>query len=311
NKIVIATAAPASGPLAEMGQAVRAVTAAFFDEVNSSGGVYNRKLELKSVETSEDALTTRASLDRALASGQIFAMTSACIAGAEKEVVPLIADRQVPLIGPITLYPQTVSPLNRYVFYLLSGLTGQTRALVDFAAKQSEGTERRPAVVYPKTESSGAIVAAINDQAGKSGMKTPRLVEYAVGALDQAQTVARLKQDNCDVLFFLGASDEALLLMREADKLGWAPVVCLPNGGGAEIFSAAERFDGRVYFAFPASPSDQTLEAKRELQALIDKYHLSTRHLSAQISAYSAAKLLVDCLRKIGRNLSREKLVQS
>src|SRR4029453_19410284 len=47
DKIVIGTAIPATGPLAEMGQAVKAVTTAFFADLNSQGGIYNRHVELK------------------------------------------------------------------------------------------------------------------------------------------------------------------------------------------------------------------------------------------------------------------------
>ncbi|HKP14150.1 MAG TPA: c-type cytochrome, partial [Blastocatellia bacterium] len=43
----LATFIPADGPMAEAGEAVAALLTAYFDEVNSRGGVYNRKLELR------------------------------------------------------------------------------------------------------------------------------------------------------------------------------------------------------------------------------------------------------------------------
>src|SRR5215212_8205003 len=63
QKIVIGTAIPNTGPLAESGQAVRDVLAAAFAETNSQGGVYNRQLELKSV-AGETKNVTRADLER-------------------------------------------------------------------------------------------------------------------------------------------------------------------------------------------------------------------------------------------------------
>ncbi len=44
---------------------------------------------------------------------------------------------------------------------------------------------------------------------------------------------------------------------------------------------------------------------------LLNKYGLSTRHLAAQIIAYSSAKLLVEGLRQAGRGVSRKKFVQA
>src|SRR2546423_7739115 len=108
-----------------MGQAVKAVTTAFFGEVNSQGGIYNRRIELKFIETAETPAATRANVERFLRDEQVFALTGAFIAGAEKELVALMAKQEVPLIGPLTLYPQTGLPLNRQVFYLLSGIDEQ------------------------------------------------------------------------------------------------------------------------------------------------------------------------------------------
>ena len=50
--LVIGATVP-NGALAEMGQAVKAVTTAFFAELNSQGGIYNRRVELKLIETAE------------------------------------------------------------------------------------------------------------------------------------------------------------------------------------------------------------------------------------------------------------------
>ena len=47
SKIVIGGAVPATGTLAPMGQAVKAVITAYFDELNSRGGIYGRRIELK------------------------------------------------------------------------------------------------------------------------------------------------------------------------------------------------------------------------------------------------------------------------
>jgi hypothetical protein len=138
NKIVIGSALPTNGPLADMGQAVKGVLSAFFDELNLQGGIYNRRFELKFSETGQTPAATRANLERLLTDEHVFAMTAAFIAGAEKELVPFLARKEVPLIGPLTLYPQTGFPLNRQVFYLLSGTDGQFRALVDFAARRPE-----------------------------------------------------------------------------------------------------------------------------------------------------------------------------
>lgn len=310
NKIVVATLIP-KGALAEMGQAVKAVTSAFFDDLNNRGGVYNRRFELKFVETDETPTGKRADIERWLTNERVFAMTGAFIAGAEKEIVSLVAEKGVPLVGPITLYPQIGFPLNRQVFYLLSGVDGQARALVDFAAKKTELKAAGIAVVCSRSEINANIVKAIEDQSRKAGLSAPTIYDYAAGGLNAGEAIERLRRAGREAVFFLGSGDEVLSFMRAADKLGWHPYIFQPGSGGAEIFNAPVGFNEKLFFSVPSSPADQSATGIKEFYTLAEKYKLPRQHLAAQLSAYSAAKILVEALRRVGKDVSREKLIQA
>jgi ABC-type branched-subunit amino acid transport system substrate-binding protein len=312
HKIVIGTAVPAEGAMADVGQAVKAVTAAFFDDLNSQGGIYGRRLELRCIETAETPAATRVNLERLIRDEQIFAFTSVFIAGSEKEIIPLMAQQEVPLIGPLTLYPQIGFPLNREVFYLLSGSDGLARALIDFAAKKPEFQNLEVTIVYPSSENEASVVAAVRDQRKTHGLGAPRIYDYVAGHFDATKAVRQLGKTNRDMVFFLGNSEEALSFMRAADQLEWFPPIFLPGpAGGTEIFLAPPGFNGKVFFSFPTSPADQSPEGIKEFGVLAEKYKLTSRHLPTQMFAYSAAKVLVEALKRAGRELSRDKLIQS
>ncbi|HYG78911.1 MAG TPA: ABC transporter substrate-binding protein, partial [Pyrinomonadaceae bacterium] len=161
RSITVGTIVPVRGELAGVGQAIRAALTAFFDEVNSRGGIYNRKVELKVIETADTPAATAANLRRTLQDGQVFALAGAFTAGADREIAALADELGVPVIGPLTLSPQTGRPLNRQVFYLLSGLEEQARALVSYASRNSQGDKAGVLVVYPETELSAGVVAAV------------------------------------------------------------------------------------------------------------------------------------------------------
>lgn len=312
SKIVIGIAAPTKGALGDLGLAVKAVTTAYFEDLNSQGGIYSRRVELKFIETGDTPAATRANVERFLKDEQIFAMTAVFIAGAEKEIIPLMAQEEVPLVGPFTLYPQTGFPLNRQVFYLLSGIDTQARALISFAAHKPELTKVGIAVVYPRSEINAGVFEAIKDQSKKDGLSVPQLSDYEAGRFDGAETVKQLKQAGRGVVFFLGSGEEVQSFLREADKLSWYPSIFLPSSsGGIGIFGAPAGFDGKIFTSVPTTAPDQNAEAMKEFQALAEKYKLSTHHLAAQISAYSAAKILVEALKRAGKDLSREKLIQT
>ena len=310
DKILIGTAVPVSGPLAEMGGAVKDVISAYFSEVNSKGGVYGRRLELKFTETGE-AATTRNNVERLIKDEKLFAMTGMFLAGAEREVLPLLAQSEVPLVGPLTLDPQPGAPVNRHVFYLVSGNAAQARALVSFAARKPELKERGLAVVYRHSGLNSSVLAAIKEEAQKDFSKAPHVYELTAEGFDAADFVKRVKQNEPAAVFFLGGGEELFSFMQEAEKASWYPHILLQAGAAANVFEAPSGFEGKIFLTVPTSPVDQTADGLREFRALADKYKLPQKHLAAQVTAYSSAKVLVEALKRVGKELSREKLIHA
>jgi ABC-type branched-subunit amino acid transport system substrate-binding protein len=311
TELVIGTVVPTTGPQAELGQAIKAVNVAFFAELNNEGGIYNRRVDLKFAATGDTAADTRANLDRLLKTDKVFALIGSFIAGAENEIVPLMADQEVPLIGPFTLYPQTGSPLNRQVFYLLSGLEGQARALVEFAGKRADLRDSPLRVVFPRNDLSALVFGAIKDESRKAGMPEPESLEYVAGHFAAEELIKKYKGSNCKALLFLGGSDDLQSLLREADREAWFPRLLLPASSGSSVLEAPPGFDAGVFLSFPTSPDDQGADGLKEFRALVLKYQLPAHHLAAQVSAFAAAKILVEGLKRAGKDLSREKLIQS
>jgi len=310
DKIVIGTAGATTGPLADISQVSRAVTKAFFDELNSEGGIYNRRFEVKFIETAETPAATRAAMDRWLHDNEVFALAGVVIAGSEKDLLPLIADRGVPLIGPLTLYPETGAPLNRQVFYLLSGVDGQARAFVEFAATKAELKNQAIAVVLAQGESNAKVLYAINEQSKKDGFATPQVSDYVSGQFDPALAAGKLKAANRNLVIFLNGGKDVLSFMAEAVKIDWYPSIFVV-GAGSEILEAPLEFSERIFLSFPTSPVDQSPEGVREFKALAEKYKLPKQHLAAQISTFSSGKILAEAIRRVGKDLSREKLIQA
>jgi len=311
NQISIGTTLPASGPLAEMGQAVKDVVNAYFAEVNLQGGIYNRRLELKVGETGNTAAATRANIEHLINDERVFAMTSAFLAGSERELVPVFAELKVPLVGPMTLDPQLGTPLNRQIFYLLSGNAGQAQALISFLKKRGDFKDRGLAVMYYRGELYASIVEGIRKQSERESLKTT-VYEYTGGNLDAADYIKQMRRDEPAAVFFMGSLQETLAFMTEAAKVNWFPEILLQSGAvSGVIFDAPAGFQGKIFFTAPTSPEDQTADGLNEFRALAEKYKLPEKHLAAQITAYSSAKVLVEALKRVGKDLSRDKLVQT
>jgi len=306
NKIVIGTLVETSGILADWGKTILTVTNAVFDEVNSQGGVYGRRLELNVIECSaETRAAARAKLESVLKDQQVFAMANAMIAGTEKEVVPILIQNQTPLIGPFSLYPQTGFPLNRQVFYLLPGLDDQAKSLAKFIAEKPEFKKSNIAMIAPGIAVFTNVIDAVRAK------KDAIVIRYESGRFDVTDAIKQSRQAGVDVVVFMGSGDDALAFMREAEKLNWFPAMLVPGGAiGVSVFDAPIGFDRKVFFSFATTPEDHTAEGRNEFRAFQAKYKLPPALITAQISAYVGAKMLIEALKRAGKDVSREKLIQ-
>ncbi|HEX8475105.1 MAG TPA: ABC transporter substrate-binding protein [Pyrinomonadaceae bacterium] len=311
TSIRVGTLLPTTGALGEMAQAMRDVLAAYFEDVNSRGGVYNRRIELRVAQTGADAAATAANLRRFVADEQIFALIGGLIAGADKEIDALTRNEEVPLIGPSTLAPQTGFPLNRYTFYVHPGVKEQARALVNFAATQPELKKTQMGVVYPDMELTTEAAASIEEQAKKAGWKSVVRSRYARDKFDAVEVVRTMKAEGVGTIFFLGAGGAVKSLIAEAERNKWTPGIFVVGSlVGAEMVEAVTPlFQDKIFLSFPTVPTDISPAGMAEYRALLEKYKIAQRHTAAQLSAFAAAKIFIEGLKLAGRDVSRERLV--
>lgn len=311
DSIKIGTTLPSTGALAETGAAMKDVLTAYFDDLNSRGGIYNRKIELRVADAGGDAATKSAAAKRLIQDEQLFALIGGITAGADAEMAALARDEGIPFVGPSTLLPQIGLPLNRYVFYLLPGVSEQARALVNFAAARPGLLKSRVALVYPEGGIEATAAAAVETQAKEAGWATPVKHAYARGRFDAAQLVRQLKQEDAGVIFFLGADGDDLKFVTEAAAASWTPNVFLLGilAGRNLAGGVPASFKDKIFLSFPTVPADITPSGMAEFRALHEKYKFKPRNTASQLAAFSAAKIFVEGLKIAGRDVSRETLI--
>ena len=305
--ITVGTIVPKDGPFAEIGAAMKDVLTAYFANINDKGGIYNRRIELKTIDAGADAAATASNTKTQIENGDFFAIVSGLSAGADKELAAVTRDAEIPFLGPVTLLTQTSAQNNRNLFYLLPGAGQQARALLNFAATKPELKKSRLAIVHSENEIALAAANAIEDQAQKLGWSA--VITKAVSN-DAAATVAALKSEGVETVFFLSASGEGEFITAAASA-NWTPHVFL-LGSLAEkdlVKSVPLSFKDHVFLSFPSVPNDVTPAGLAELRALEEKYKFPHRHVASQLNAFAAAKIFIEGLKRAGRDLSREKLI--
>jgi ABC-type branched-subunit amino acid transport system substrate-binding protein len=309
DKIRIGTLFPDSGAAGDQGQAMNQVLRSYFDDINVRGGINGRKIELVVGNYEQDPLRAAWEARDFLDRQAVFAMVSGYLSGVERPITALADELQIPLVGPFTPLPQDESSLQRYTFYLTSGLVQQASIL---AVSRQAGTGESVtdlAIVHPRGAVYDEVVRAVHRGIGGNA-ETVFTLSYQLPHFDATDFAQTLQKENVRRVLFFGTTRDLQRLATEAADLGWSPELLLPGvyaSGGLFEFPAS--FRGRLFVAYSTLPTDHTPRGVEQFEKLHEDHGLGYQHSKQQISAFVAAMVLAEGIKRAGRELTREKLV--
>ena len=312
--IKVGAALPLSGQLAKAGEDIKLALEAYFKEINSQGGVYNRKVELVVEDSKGDAAGTLEATRRLIERQGVFAMVGSFEPQESNAANEFLEQNQVPLIGPVTLSPRMPAVPNRYVFYFLPSFGDQTRALVDFIASKTAQAEKRPVVRLGVVHTDSAFdldaLAGLKAQAKLNSMEiaAEQLVRGASPSCEAA--VRAMSQKKPDYIFFFGRSEDFTAFAQEMDRQnvesGLVSSTLMVGRGAFAIPAVVAK---RTFLAYPASlpnPADFN-----EFITTMQKAGVEVRSPAFQSVAFAAAKVFVEATKASSRKLTRAELVKS
>jgi ABC-type branched-subunit amino acid transport system substrate-binding protein len=154
-------------------------------------------------------------------------------------------------------------------------------------------------------------------EGAKEQMKKHELVpaaeeSFSPGTFSAAEAVTRLRDKSVDAVLYFGGPREAIAFAREADGRGWRPLFVAPAPMvGNALQSASPDFLSSVHLASPLNSPDPASRKMSEFFRLGKKHGVGEKHRTFQFLAYAGAILLEEGLKRSGKGVTREKLVDS
>jgi branched-chain amino acid transport system substrate-binding protein len=146
SDILFGQVAALSGPARDLGQGMREGILAAFEEANRHGGVAGRRLGLKSLDDGYEPERTVEATKAILDEEKIFALVGAVGTPTSKASQPIATAQHVPFIGPFTGAEFLRNPYNRYVVNVRASYFQETEAWIEHLTKDLGIT--RIAILY-------------------------------------------------------------------------------------------------------------------------------------------------------------------
>jgi len=308
--ITLGMSAPFHGPNGASGLEMKEAISLCIEQVNAGGGVNGRPLRLTALDDGHVPERTAANTRALLQDHQAFALLGYYGDESTAAAQQVYAPAKVPLIGAVSGAESLRRPMNRYTFHLRAGYGDETAAIV----KQMVTIGiRRVAVLYQDDNFGKSGLAGVVGGLKLHGLAPVAIATVERNSVELARAAATVAKADPQAVVLVTLYKQAAEFIQNMHKAGQRPRYLAVSTVGADqlISLMGERARGIGVSQVMPFPWNDTVPVVKEYQQLIAKNDTEATFSYIGLEAYVNAKLLVEGLRRAGRDLTREKLVQA
>ncbi len=305
--IRLGTYQPLTGPAASYATLGRTIEA-YFKMVNDGGGIHGRKIELLVRDDAYSPANTRAVVKELVEREKVFAFVGGLGTPTGLAVMDYLNDNKIPHVAPASGYSGWANPPKRYLFAQSISYAVESILLTRYAAEQLKA--KKIAVFYQNDPLGKEGLEGVTDIASKIGIPIVATVSYERTDTDYISHALKLRQSEADTVLLWSISKATASLLKEAAKIGYKPrwVSSLVNLDPVMFKLAGEAWEGAIVASAYTLYSATEAGPYREFMT---KYLPNEPIGGFSVGGYAIAEITAEALRRAGRDLTREKLVQA
>ena len=307
DKIVVGQAAVFTGPAAQLGIQMRNGIKAYLDYVNEKGGVHGRKIQLVSEDDRYEQAVAPSATKKLIEEHRVFALVGYVGTPTGVAHLPVVTQAKVPLVGMFTGAEVLRVPFNRYVFHVRASYYDETEKIVE----QVVSTGGRKISVFYQDDAYG--------EAGRKGtelaLERRKMKIHSQGTVkrntvevEEAAKVIHASQP--DAVVMVSAYTSIAAFVRTMQKKGSGATFYNVSFVGSKALADALGKDGTgvAISQVVPFPWGTSVPVVKEYQQHAKKAGFADYNFSA-LEGYLSAKVMVEGLKRAGKNPTREGLV--
>lgn len=307
QKIILGQSAAFSGPAAQLGIQMHAGAKAYFDLVNSQGGVHGRRVEIVQADDKYEADLAAANTKRLIETDNVFALFGYVGTPTSNAALPIFTQAKVPFFAAFTGAESLRQPFHRQVFNIRASYFDETEHLVDRLVKTGI---KKIAVFYQNDAYGRAGLAGVERalKAMKVEMVDTATVER--NSVDVQAAVAKILPKRPDAIIQISAYSSCAAYIRSMQKAGYTGQFYNVSFVGSQALADTLGKDGPgvVISQVVPFPWHAATPVVNEYQKVMTKAGLKDWNFSS-LEGFIAAKVFVEGLKRAGRDLTRDKLI--
>ena len=297
DTIKVGEYASLTGSEATFGQSSHKGTQLAVDELNASGGVLGKKIQLLTEDNQSQAGQSATVVRKLISSDGVVAILGEVASSRSLEAAPICQQNKIPMISPASTNPK-VTEAGDYIFRVCFIDPFQGTVMANFARKTLK-LQKVAVLTDVKSDYSVGLAKFFKEGLVAGGGKIAVEQNYSGGDKDFNAQLTSIKASNPDGIFVPGYYTEVGLIALQAKQLGltvpifggdgWESSSLVPIGGTA--------LEGD-YFSTHFSPEDTSPAVQNFVKQYKQKFNETPDAMAAL--GYDSVMILADAMKKTG-----------
>ena len=310
TEIRLGASAVLSGPLGPQTVQYGEGSRLLFDAVNASGGVHGRKISYVTLDDGFDPKRAVENTQKLLADNKIFMVFNSTGTAQTAAVLPLLKESKTILFGPVTGASALRDNFNPHVFHVRASYANESARML---SQLKQTGVQRVAFFYQDDGLGKALLAEVKKASVAENL--PLVVEVKVdpAAPDFAAAAATTAQANPQAVIVGSAGLTFTNYVKALHATAARPVlygfsVANPDGINRELKDKAR---GIILAQIMPSLRNNTVPVVAEYLKLHAAKSPDVAPSAAQFEGFVHARLLVEGLRRTGRDLNTANFIKA
>jgi branched-chain amino acid transport system substrate-binding protein len=310
DTVTFVQVADVSGSRSALTKELDSGTLAYFRLINSQGGVHGRQLQLSTVDDGYVVSRTEEGVRERIKKDDVFAFVSSIGTANAEATLPLVNAARIPLVAPLSGAASLREPFSHYVFHLRSSYAQEVERMVEHSLTIGIS---RVAVFYDDDAFGQDVRHSVEQALARRKLLPVAVGKVERGSVDIAQAMTVIGKGRPQVVI-CGSFGKSLVEFIQAMKRSPAPpqfYVLSFFTSGASIRQLGADARGIGVTQVMPWPSAANTPLVREFTSAMARFAPDSPISYISLEGYATAKVLVEGLRRAGRDLSREKFIDS
>jgi ABC-type branched-subunit amino acid transport system substrate-binding protein len=307
TSIVIGQSAAFTGPAAQLGIQMRDGAKLWFDQINAQGGINGRRIELRSRDDKYESKLAAENTKKLITEDRVFLLFAYVGTPTSQASLPIFTEARVPFVAPFTGAELLRTPFNRYIFNVRASYFDETEKIVEQLTRTGI---KRFAVFYQNDAYGQAGLEGVKRALARRNIPIAALGTVERNTTNVADAVKTISAAQPEATIMISAYTSVAEFVRQMKASGSISQYFNVSFVGSKALAEALGKDGHGVMIsqvvpFPWSPLTPIVKEYLDLAKRAGNVDVNF----SSLEGFIAAKVLVEGLRRAGKEPTRDKFI--